>query len=158
MCDYSLCGIPNRLAEEGEELVVHRFSTGSMGLASVADLEMQKQLREAAPRKTFWESLKCFFEEPDHSASAPAVCIPPGTQLIVRDIPTNLQRRHHFDVKEAAVFTQTSAEVYSYRDAIRFRNGCEIHLQDLHEGMHVLVLSLADAPEYTGLEATMNIE
>ena len=34
MCDYSLTGIPNRLAVEGEELVVHRFRTGSLGLAS----------------------------------------------------------------------------------------------------------------------------
>jgi len=25
MCDYSLAGIPNRLAVEGEQLVVHRF-------------------------------------------------------------------------------------------------------------------------------------
>jgi hypothetical protein len=34
MCDYSLHGIPNRLAEEGEVLVVHRFFTGSKGLTS----------------------------------------------------------------------------------------------------------------------------
>ena len=25
MCDYSLCGLPNRLAQEGEEFVVHKF-------------------------------------------------------------------------------------------------------------------------------------
>jgi len=34
MCDYSLHGIKNRLAEEGEVLVVHRFHTGSKGLTS----------------------------------------------------------------------------------------------------------------------------
>ncbi len=34
MCDYSLHGIRNRLAEEGETLVVHRFFTGSKGLTS----------------------------------------------------------------------------------------------------------------------------
>ena len=34
MCDYSLQGIENRLAEEGEVLVVHRFHTGSKGLSS----------------------------------------------------------------------------------------------------------------------------
>jgi hypothetical protein len=28
MCDYSLAGVPNRLAVEGEELVVHRFPNG----------------------------------------------------------------------------------------------------------------------------------
>jgi hypothetical protein len=32
MCDYSLAGIPNRLAAEGEHLVVYRFSTGARGL------------------------------------------------------------------------------------------------------------------------------
>ena len=32
MCDYSLMGIPNRLACEGEDLVVHQFRTGSRGL------------------------------------------------------------------------------------------------------------------------------
>ena len=39
MCDYSLGGLPNRLAVEGEELIVHRFPTQSIGLASPADLE-----------------------------------------------------------------------------------------------------------------------
>ena len=34
MCDYSLHGIKNRLADEGETLVVHRFYTGSKGLTS----------------------------------------------------------------------------------------------------------------------------
>ena len=52
MCDYSLCGIPNRLAVEGEALVVHRFLTGSMGLASRADLQVCADLKESAPRKT----------------------------------------------------------------------------------------------------------
>ena len=34
MCDYSLQGLPNRLAGEGEQLVTHRFPTQSIGLAS----------------------------------------------------------------------------------------------------------------------------
>src|SRR5260370_14227415 len=33
MCDYSLAGLPNRLAVEGDQLVVQPFSTGAMGLA-----------------------------------------------------------------------------------------------------------------------------
>ena len=39
MCDYSLFSIRNRLATEGEVLTVHRFSTGSVGLASPSDLD-----------------------------------------------------------------------------------------------------------------------
>ena len=37
MCDYSLMAVPNRLAEDGEDLVVYRFPTGSLGLASPSD-------------------------------------------------------------------------------------------------------------------------
>jgi hypothetical protein len=36
MCDYSLMAIPNRLAASGEELVVHRFEAGTVGLASAS--------------------------------------------------------------------------------------------------------------------------
>jgi hypothetical protein len=38
MCDYSLMGLPTRLAAEREELVVRRFSTGTIGLTSPSDL------------------------------------------------------------------------------------------------------------------------
>ena len=40
MCDYSLMAVPNRLAKEGEELVSHRFPTGSVGFASPGDLHI----------------------------------------------------------------------------------------------------------------------
>jgi len=32
MCDYSLAHFPNRLAVEGEQLVVHRFGARTLGL------------------------------------------------------------------------------------------------------------------------------
>lgn len=35
MCDYSLAHFRSRLAVEGEPLVVHRFPSGSRGLASL---------------------------------------------------------------------------------------------------------------------------
>lgn len=148
MCDYSLCGIPNRLAVESEELVVHRFSTGSMGLASMADLRVCEQIKKAIPRKTFWQKVKAFFEQPSQVATPPAVCIPPGARLIARNIPADLQRRFHVSQEEAVVFTQISSEFNSYRDAIRFPGGCEVRLQDLREGMPVHVLSLEGTSEY----------
>ena len=148
MCDYSLCGSPNRLAVEGEDLVVHRFSTGSMGLASRADLQVCEQLKLAAPRKTFWQRLKDFVEQPNLYANAPAVCIPPGAQLILRNIPGDLQRRFRIGQEESAVFTQISSEFNRYRDAVRFHDDCEVRLQELREGMQVRVLSLALASEY----------
>src|SRR5262245_7521332 len=121
MCDYSLCGIPNRLAAEGEELVVHKFSTGSMGLASPADLPVPEALRETT-KKTFWQSVKSFFEPSRVPAVAPAVCIPPGARLILKDIPADLQRQCQVSDEENVVFTQISADVNSYRDAVRFSN------------------------------------
>jgi hypothetical protein len=48
MCDYSLYGIKNRLANEGEQLFIHRFHTGSKGLASVTDL---RNLEKPAPAR-----------------------------------------------------------------------------------------------------------
>ena len=55
MCDYSLMAVPNRLAREGEELVAHRFPTGSLGLASPMDL---KRAADAPlpSRKNFWRA------------------------------------------------------------------------------------------------------
>jgi hypothetical protein len=149
MCDYSLCGIPNRLAQEGEELVVHKFSTGSMGLASPADLPAPQPVSKETTKKTFWESLKAFFEPIRQPAVAPAVCIPPGAHLIMRDIPADLQRQYRVSAEEGVVFTQISADVNSYRDAVRFSNGYQVRLQDLREGMRVEVLSLAGVTEYT---------
>ena len=42
MCDYSLMAIPNRVAVSGDELVVHRFQTGTVGLASASDLRKRE--------------------------------------------------------------------------------------------------------------------
>ena len=58
MCDYSLAGIPNRLAVEGEQLVAYRFSTGAIGLTS-----------PDASRWRLW------------SKKTPAVCVLPGACL-----------------------------------------------------------------------------
>ncbi len=44
MCDYSLMSIPNRLASEGEELVVHWFETG--------DTLVSNQRRPREPKST----------------------------------------------------------------------------------------------------------
>ncbi len=43
MCDYSLAGLRTRLAVEGEELVVYRFPTGSIGLTSASEVAAHKK-------------------------------------------------------------------------------------------------------------------
>lgn len=132
MCDYSLMAVPNRLAREGEELVVERFSTGSMGFAS-----------PSSPCRTWWQAVKNFF----NPGPQVAVCIPPGAHLALRDIPLEFQTEWRVSEQEEVVFTQLSAAVNHYRDAVRFASGKEVLLQRLRAGQHALVLDLSCAGE-----------
>lgn len=73
MCDYSLMMVPNRLAIEGEELVAHRFQSGTTGFVSSSDFSIWKAERHA---KSIWQRLRACFA----STAEPTllVCIPPG--------------------------------------------------------------------------------
>ena len=135
MCDYSLMGVPNRLARELEDLVVHRFPTGTLGLASPADLTPPSEPMIVQPG-SIWGTLRRFFNPPNAHAVC-AVCIPPGAILLLRDIPAKLQNQVGVGSDETVVFTQASAAVDHYRDAVRFRGGLEVRLQDLREGQRV---------------------
>ena len=128
MCDYSLAGIPNRLAAEGEELVVHP-PTGALGLAS-----------PIMPLSRLWSA-----------KATPAVCVPPGARLFLRNIPVGLQREFGVREAEEVTFVQQNAEAYRYRDAVRFQNGREILLQRLKCGQRVDVLDLSSG-HYEGEE------
>ena len=141
MCDYSLAGLENRLATEGEELVVHRFPTHSVGLASPADLKPIGTDSSLRP-ETFWRRVKNFLATAVACPRAIAVCIPPGASLILKEIPDDFQRKWNVSREEPVRFVQTSAEVNTYRDAISFRNGRLALLQELPEGMPVKVASL----------------
>jgi len=145
MCDYSLMAVPNRLAREGEELVAHRFPTGSLGLASPADLKRASDPKAPA-RRTFWCVVKEFFNPP-RTCPVPAVCIPPGARMELLDIPARLQQELGVGPTETVTFTQISAAVNSYRDAVRFCNGREVRLQELREGQRARVLDLSLAEE-----------
>jgi hypothetical protein len=142
MCDYSLMGVPNRLANEGEDLVVHRFRTGSIGLISDTDLP---QVKTTGP----WPTLKGLFGG-SASPQATAVCIAPGARLLLKDIPEEMQRWMKVNPSEEVVFTQVTAEVNTYRDAVRFGNGAEVLLQRLREGQRVKVLQLSLSNEPVG--------
>lgn len=150
MCDYSLMGVPNRLAVEGEQLVMHRFPTGSLGLASPQDLEPAKPPREQC--RSVWARLRLFLNPPV-KPPVPAVCIPPGARLVMDDIPRALQRGLKVSPIELVTFTQItppSGSVFSqfaasgsYRDAVRFRHGVEVRLQELREGQRMWVMDLS---------------
>jgi hypothetical protein len=145
MCDYSLMTVPNRLAQDGEILVTHRFSTGSLGLAAPADVKLAVAPVPVA-RKALWARVKEFFDPP-RQASVCAVCIPPGARLRLEDIPSRLQSELGVCSVEEVTFTQLTAAVNTYRDAMRFRNGREIRLQELREGQRVIVLDQSLAEE-----------
>ena len=150
MCDYSLHGVKNRLANEGEQLFVHRFHTGSKGLASVTDL---KNLEKPAPGAGVWARFKCWVENQrrwineDMNKAFPAVCLPSGVRLLVDGIPSPMQKRFGVGPREEVTFVQLTAEPFRYRYAIRFANGQEILLQKLSDGLRMDVLSLALAEE-----------
>ena len=152
MCDYSLHVYPNRLANDGEELVVHRFGGASLGLASPSDLRpvINASSCDATAKKPWsWAAIKEWLRanrpqwQPDKRT--PAVCVPPGARLVLKDIPKSLQRELGIGEVEEVKFVEISAEVNTYRDAIRFRNGRQLLLQALREGQRVSVLSLTPA-------------
>ena len=152
MCDYSLHGLPNRLAKEGEDLVAHRFPTGAIGLTSPAELcRMADSTRPQ--KKGFWSLIKSAFVPPG-MPEIPAVCVPPGAKLRMLDIPANLQTELGVSAREEVVFTQTGLSPHTYHDAVRFSNGRQILLQLLREGQRVQVFSLAldeSEPEFARL-------
>jgi hypothetical protein len=137
--------VPNRLAQEGEELVAYRFPTGSLGLASEWDVKRAATARPSAP-KTVWTRLADFFNPPRPEPVC-AVCVPPGARLRLEDIPMRLQHACSVGPAEEVTFTQISALPNSYRDAVRFSNGHEVRLQELREGQRVTVLDLSAAEE-----------
>lgn len=151
MCDYSLHGIPNRLAVEGEQLIVRRFPTGSKGLASPSDLQVPAPAGLAFLRGLWWERVKTWFGPPPkplEQKAIPAVCVPPGARLLLQDIPPYWQEQFGVSSMEEVTFVQLSADVYCYRDAMRFSNGLIVLLQKFSEGQRVAVrcLELAEEP------------
>ena len=95
---------------------------------------------------SIWGTLRRFFNPPNAHAVC-AVCIPPGAILLLHDIPAKLQNQVGVGSDETVVFTQASAAVDHYRDAVRFRGGLEVRLQDLREGQRVEVLDLSSVSD-----------
>ena len=146
MCDYSLHGLKNRLAVEGERLFVHRFHTGSRGLASAADLRALENPTPAGDgvfaRFRYWIEILGRPGSEELMRMLPAVCIPPGARLYVEGIPAKLQEECKVGEAEEVVFTQVSLDPFEYRDAFRFENGREALIQRFNERTWVEVLSL----------------
>lgn len=141
MCDYSLQGLPNRLAVAGERLVTHRFRTGSIGMASPIDV------RAATTPKTsssggWWKALRLWLIPEMQLNQVPAVCIPPGSRLRMSEVPERLRTWFALREVEEVTFVQLSADAFQYRDAIQFYNGYQMSIQNLREGLPFQVLRL----------------
>ena len=150
MCDYSLQGVPNRLAVEGEELVTYRFRTGSVGLATPTDVTAANRPKlQGECCRSWWSALKDWLVPQMELDQVPAVCIPPGAHLFMNHIPEGLRGKFALQAVEDVTFVQLSADAYRYRDGIRFGNGKQVLLQEVTEGVHFEVLSLASSHQGT---------
>ena len=153
MCDYSLMMVPNRLAIEGEELVAHRFQSGTTGFVSGPDFSIWKAERRS---KNIWQRLAACFAST--AEPAPVVCIPPGARLRVEAAPESLSGRSHSGSSELATFTQLSAEANQHRDALCFDDGAIVRLAMLAEGQRVKVLRLSSTEEpETAAETVLHV-
>jgi hypothetical protein len=132
MCDYSLSGIPNRLAVEGERLVAYRFPNGVKGFVSQPDLAAF-----TASHPTLWTRICAWFR----NETPCAVCLPPGATLLLRDLPGWLRAGFRGDTDEIVTFVQ--GESREFRDGIQFRWGGTALLQQLPTGQVADVLSLS---------------
>ena len=144
MCDYSLHAEKTRLATECEQLVVHRFRGGTVGLAPS---EQRRSVPDWLPSRSWWLRAVDWIKSPSPEPPV-AVCIPPGAILQLDDISSQLQERLHVGPAECVTFTQTSLRHDVHRDAVRFGNQVCVSLQELTPGQRVTVLSLRnDTPE-----------
>lgn len=81
------------------------------------------------------------FLSPRSCPEIPAVCVPPGARLFIADVPLELRNSLRIGPSDIAVFTETSNQPYSYRDALLFSSGKCVLLQYLTEGLRAFVLS-----------------
>ena len=118
MCDYSLTGIPNRLATAGEDLTTHLFQTVTVGMVSVLDKAKLNCFEAKRPRaKGIWAAISEWLAGPEVSAPLCAVCIAPGTGLVMSRMPEAVRRQFGLRAVEEVTFTKLTAEAFRHRDA-----------------------------------------
>jgi len=146
MCDYSLPGIHNRLAVEGEVLELHRFHTGSIGLTSPGSLDTEGRSDSFItlfPPKFIEPAMEC------------AVIIPDGAQLVMTEITPDFQLSYDVSSTEVVTFRRISEGEGTHREVVEFRNGMFAALQEFEEGQRLGVLALSALESITGIE-TLN--
>jgi hypothetical protein len=148
MCDYSLMHVQNRLAAQGEELTTHHFSSGAIGLASPSELQARADWQTARLKES--QSMVGKVKQATVYTKAPvvcAICIPPGVELTLSNIPDSIQQQCGVSSIEHVTFDQLDIKVNNYRDAFRFDNGHAVLIQDFGTGVDATVLSMENATE-----------
>ncbi len=144
MCDYSLYTVKSRLACESDDLVLHRFDTGSLGFCAQAELE--QELRRSKLERSWSSFLQWMFPR-KQAGCVTAVCIPPGARMLISEVPAHARAVWGSLEMKAVDFTQLSERSFAYRDALRLPDGEAVLLQKLPEGLRATVLALAPLEE-----------
>ena len=140
MCDYSLHGLKNRLAQVNDSLVVYRFKTGTTGLASPREVRESQEYYE---RKTsLGGRIARKFVLSEREPVVCPVCIPDGAILVIGNVPETIQKFYDVGEQEEVVFRQLTQEEYRHRDGFEFRNGTRVSLQEFENGVNLKVLAL----------------
>jgi hypothetical protein len=137
MCDYSMTVEQSRPAVEGERLVVHRFSNGVKGFVSPPDLAATIEAETG-----WWRRALSWLGAGRNPC---AICLDPGAKLVLRDVPEVLQSSLQLEPEEEVTVTHRGFPG-SHRDAVRFRHGREILVQELPIGLIADVLSTDRRP------------
>jgi hypothetical protein len=153
MCDYSLYTVKNRLACEADDLVLHRFDTGSLGFCAAA--ELQQEMDRSALARGWSSFLRWLF--PQKRCGMTAVCVPPGARLLILEVPKNVQAGFELAELETVEFAQLSERSFAYRDALRLPDGEAVLLQKLPEGLRVTVMALTPEEEVAEMPARKRI-
>ena len=143
MCDYSLYTVKNRLACESDDLVLHRFDTGSLGFCAAA--ELQQEMNRGALARGWSSFLSWVF--PQKRCGLTAVCIPPGARLLVTEVPVAVRPFWGALEMKTVDFTQLPERSYAYRDALRLSDGETVLLQRLPMGLRATVMAMAPEEE-----------
>jgi hypothetical protein len=144
MRDYSLSELPVPLAVEGDELVVQRLAGGSAELVRLSDLQSGEPVRRWVYGPSLWDrAMRSVQRCPPQFQRVPAIYVPPGADVILKNIPVDLRQRFGIEEEEGAKLA--SAEPHADPDAVEFHNECRLPLRDLPDGMRLELLSLATA-------------
>jgi hypothetical protein len=134
MCDYSLEVYKSQPAEVGEKYQLHRFPSGTMGLAVVGS---------------------------GNAYGCPtAACLKEGSKLLVTGFSSQAQEELGIGIAEEAIFTKAAEasaalRLRAHRDAVLFSGSRMVLLQQLGGDVSITLLSL---PEEKLEQSTISIE